>query len=129
MSSRRQRRSMKLSSMTIQIKLLCLFYITLTHAQMSLQPHEVEMRSPPSKKRKTLKKTQPTLPSPCVTGHAQFHIRLKITRFYFSYMETNRQLIWIVMAPGRQCMFHVPLLPSEAHKLLPQLKADDQTSG
>ena len=44
-------------------------YVTvfvLSHAQMTLQPHEVEMSSPPSKKRKT---TQPTLPLPRVTGH------------------------------------------------------------
>ena len=33
-------------------------------------------------------------------------------------METNRRLIWIVMAPGRQCKFHASLLPSAAHKLL-----------
>ena len=68
-------------------------YITvfvLCHTQMALQPHEVETSSPPSKKRKTSRKTQPTLPSLCVTGHAQFRIRLQIMRFYFPYMETNR---------------------------------------
>ena len=44
-------------------------YVTvfvLRQTQMTLQPHEVEMSSPPSKKGKT---TQPTLPLPCVTGH------------------------------------------------------------
>ena len=30
-------------------------------------------------------------------------------------METNWRLIWIVIAPGRQCKFHAP---SAAHKLL-----------
>ena len=35
------------------------------HVKMALQPHEVEMSLSPPKKRKTSKKTQPTLPSPC----------------------------------------------------------------
>ena len=45
-------------------------YVTvfvLCHAQMALQPCEVETSLPPSKKIKTLRKTQPTLPLPCVT--------------------------------------------------------------
>ena len=89
-------------------------YVTafvLHHVQIAVQLHEVEMSSPPSNKRKT----QPTLPSPCVTGYSQFHIWLQVTRFYFPYMETDQQLIWIVMAPGRQCKSHAP---SAAHKLL-----------
>ena len=56
-------------------------YITvfvLCHMQMALQPLEVEMSSPPSKKRKTSRKTQPTLPLPCVTDHVQFRIWLQI---------------------------------------------------
>ena len=96
-------------------------YVTvfaLRHMHMALQSHEVETSSPPLKKRKTSRKTQPTLPSSCVTGHAQFRIRLQITRFYFPYMETNRRLIWIVIALGRQCKFHVPSPPLAAHKLL-----------
>ena len=90
-------------------------YVTvfaLLHTQMVLRPHEVETSSPLSKKRNALRKTQPTLPSPCVTGHAQFCVWLQVTRFYFPYMETNWQLIWIVMAPGRQCKFQAP---SAAH--------------
>jgi len=50
--------------------------------------------------------------------YAQFHIRLQITRFQFPYKETNRQTIWIVMAPSRQRKFHAPSPPSAAHKLL-----------
>ena len=38
--------------------------------------------------------------------------------FYFPYMETNRRLIWIVMAPSRQCKFHAPSTSSAVHKLL-----------
>ena len=59
----------------------------LHHAQMALQPHEVETSSPPSKKGKTSRKTQPTLPLPCVTGHAQFRIWLQ--RFYFNSLYGN----------------------------------------
>ena len=54
-------------------------YVTvfvLRQAQMALQPHKVEPNSPPSKKRKTSRKTQPTLPLPSVTGHTQFRKRL-----------------------------------------------------
>ena len=62
-------------------------YVTvfvLRHLQMELQPHEVEMSSPPSKKRKTSRKTQPTLLLPCVTGHVQFCIRLQINGILLS---------------------------------------------
>ena len=44
-------------------------YVTvfaLLHVQMVLQLHEVETSSPLLKKRKTSRKTQPTLPLPCV---------------------------------------------------------------
>ena len=50
--------------------------------------------------------------------HAQFRIRLQITRLFFPYMETNWRLTWIVMAPGKLCKFHAPSPPLAAHKLL-----------
>jgi len=51
------------------------------------------------------------------SGHTYFHIQLPVTRFYFPYMETSLQLIWIVMAPGRQCKFHTPSPPLVAPAL------------
>ena len=62
-------------------------YVTvfvLRNLQMKLQPHEVEMSSLSSKKRKTSRKTQPTLPMPCVTGHVQFCIQLQINGILLS---------------------------------------------
>ena len=56
-------------------------YITvfvLPDLQMKLQLHEVEMSSLSLKKRKTSRRTQSTLPLPCITGHVQFCIQLQI---------------------------------------------------
>ena len=47
--------------------------------------------------------------------YMQIHIWLPVTRFWFPYKETNRQTIWIVMAPSRLCKFHAPSPPSAAH--------------
>ena len=54
----------------------------------------------------------------CCLSSRVIHAQLHVTMQHFLICNIFKQYMWIVMASGRQCKFHAPLLPSAAHMLL-----------